>query len=234
MQMFDDTVRIDYIRRVLWDVDADAAAVLRALDGRGPMPGGLDPTVIYVKLLKSYSWHTLLRMFRADRLNDALSDDVLRRLWPASLRTRYEYAREILKRDLVNDVPYHAGELLPGRIFPLVDNPLNILSNKIAALPRGEAKDVADILWISRTYVFDWAGIMEEAKRKDVWGDELDASRALAEFPIDAFEGIRWIVAPDLGACEVDLRRIAEDLALGRVNGLSRGRVEPSSGHTSR
>lgn len=102
MHMFDDTVRIEHIRRVLWDVDADAAAVLRALDGRGPMPGGLDPAVIYAKLLKSYSWHTLLRIFRADRLNDALSDDVLRRLWPASLRTRYEYARELLSRQTVS------------------------------------------------------------------------------------------------------------------------------------
>lgn len=167
-------------------------------------------------------------------LGDAFSELSVGTTAPTFVRLFVRDGDVELKVDLVNDVPYHAGELLPGHIFPLVDNPLNILSNKIAALPRGEAKDVADILWISRTHVFDWAGIMEEAKRKDVWGDELDASRVLAEFPIDAFEGIRWIVAPDLGACEVDLRRIAEDLALGRTNGLSPGRVEPSGGPASR
>lgn len=138
-----------------------------------------------------------------------------------------------LKLDLVNDVPYHAGEILPGRIFPLVDNPLNILSNKLAALARGEAKDVADILWISRAYPFDWARIMEEAKRKDVWGDELDASRVLAGFPIANFENIRWIEAPDLAACERDLQRIAEDLAFGRKNGLVAGQVDRSGGRDS-
>jgi len=102
MQMFDDTIRIDHIRRVLWDVNADAEAVLRALDGHGPMPGGIDPAVVYAKLLKSYSWHTLLRIIPAERLKDALSDDVLRRLWPASLRTRYEYARELLSGQSVS------------------------------------------------------------------------------------------------------------------------------------
>lgn len=102
MQMFDDTVRVEYIRRVLWDVHADAEAVLRALDGRGAMPGALDPAVVYAKLLKSYSWHTLLRILPADRLKEALNDDVLRRLWPASLRKRYEYARELLSGQSVS------------------------------------------------------------------------------------------------------------------------------------
>ncbi|MBE0643869.1 MAG: hypothetical protein IH600_07290 [Bacteroidetes bacterium] len=102
MQLFDDTVRVEYIRRVLWDVHTDVEAVLRALDGRAPAPGTLDLVTVYAKLLKSYSWHTLLRLIPADRLKEALDDDVLRRLWPASLRTRYEYARELLSRQSVS------------------------------------------------------------------------------------------------------------------------------------
>lgn len=102
MQMFDDTVRIEHIRRVLWDIEVDSYAVLQALDGRAPIPGRLEMATLYAKLLNSYSWHTLLRIIPAERLKEALGDDVLRRLWPVSLRSRYEYARELLSRQSVS------------------------------------------------------------------------------------------------------------------------------------
>lgn len=98
MNLFEDTVRVDYIRRVLWDIDVDSYAVLQALDGRAPIPGKLEMATLYAKLLNSYSWHTLLRIIPADRLKEALSDDVMRRLWPTSLRIRYVYARELVSR----------------------------------------------------------------------------------------------------------------------------------------
>lgn len=154
-------------------------------------------------------------------LRDVFPDIAVGTTTPSFVRLFLRDEDVDLKVDLVNDVPFHAGEIQLGHIFPSVDNPMNILSNKIAALARSEAKDVADILWISRAYQFDWARIMEEAKRKDVWGDELDVSRVLAGFPVAAFNDIRWIEAPDLAACERDLRQIAEDLAFARKNGLA-------------
>jgi hypothetical protein len=94
--LFDDAVRITYIRRVLWDVDANPETVLRVIDGTSTVSGSLDRAAIYAKLLGSYSWYTLLRIIPSDHLTEALSEDVLRRVWPISLRKRYEYARELL------------------------------------------------------------------------------------------------------------------------------------------
>ncbi|MFZ1729604.1 MAG: four helix bundle protein [Bacteroidota bacterium] len=81
---------------MLWDVNVNPENALRVLDGTSTESGRLDRTAIYVKLLGSYSWHTLLRIIPTDHLTEALSDDVLQRLWPVSLRKRYEYARGML------------------------------------------------------------------------------------------------------------------------------------------
>jgi hypothetical protein len=94
--LFEDAVRIAYIRRVLWDVDVNPENLLRVIDGASTESGSLDRTAIYAKLLGSYSWYTLLRIIPSDHLTEALSEDVLRRVWPISLRKRYENARELL------------------------------------------------------------------------------------------------------------------------------------------
>jgi hypothetical protein len=128
-----------------------------------------------------------------------------------------------LKVDLVNDVPYHSGEIVTGKLFPYIDNPLNILSNKIAALTRREAKDFADILWIARNFAFDWVNIIEDAKQKDLWVDELDVAELLSSFPVDTFENIRWTTRPDLKLCAQDLNQIATDIASDSKNSLYPG-----------
>lgn len=51
-----------------------------------------------------------------------------------------------LKMDFVNDIEAHFGKLLESALFPRIDNWRNILSNKICALSRQEAKDFADII----------------------------------------------------------------------------------------
>jgi predicted nucleotidyltransferase component of viral defense system len=55
------------------------------------------------------------------------------------------YNNTELKLDFVNDIETHFGDFHATEIFHKVDNPLNILSNKISALPRLEEKDIADI-----------------------------------------------------------------------------------------
>lgn len=61
-----------------------------------------------------------------------------------------------LKVDFVNDIPMHYGTFKHAAIFHRVDNWRNILSNKLCALSRLEAKDMADILFIAYQYDFEW------------------------------------------------------------------------------
>ena len=61
-----------------------------------------------------------------------------------------------LKLDFINDVEFHSREFLHNNNYHKIDNERNILSNRLSALQRGAAKDVADILYISFQYEFNW------------------------------------------------------------------------------
>jgi len=54
-----------------------------------------------------------------------------------------------LKIDLINDIPFHSGNLIETNLFSKTDSIENILSNKISAVSRDESKDFADLLFIS-------------------------------------------------------------------------------------
>ncbi len=127
-----------------------------------------------------------------------------------------------LKIDLVNDVPARVGAVTKRNLFDRVDNLMNILSNKLTALPRQEARDVVDIIHIARNCSFNWMQIVAEARRKDMWVDELDISRILANFDTRDFAKINWIAQPDYVVLQKDLETVAKDLALGIDNSLCR------------
>ena len=86
-----------------------------------------------------------------------------------------------LKIDFVNDVPFRYGVTEKIRIFPKVDNWRNILSNKICAMSRQEAKDLADILFIANRYEFSWEDIFSEAREKDLWVEPIEICKLLAD-----------------------------------------------------
>jgi hypothetical protein len=83
----------------------------------------------------------------------------------------------LLKIDFINDVPFHSGVLSVSSLFSKTDSIQNILSNKISALSRDESKDFADLLFISLSFAFNWEQVINEARQKDDWVNELDISK---------------------------------------------------------
>ena len=70
------------------------------------------------------------------------------------------YKEHHLKIEFVNDVLFHAGDLQSANFFHKIDSWENILSNKICALTRDEAKDVADLIFLSMKFNFNWETIL--------------------------------------------------------------------------
>jgi hypothetical protein len=126
-----------------------------------------------------------------------------------------------LKLDFVNDVAAHFGGVLPTRLFPRTDSPRNILSNKITALFRFEAKDVADIHTICSNLGFSWPEIIDEARQKELGLEPPLAAEILAGIPREDFLSIRWIERPSWDSFRRDLDRIAEDIVRGDGNSLA-------------
>ena len=101
-----------------------------------------------------------------------------------------------------------------------IDNWRNILSNKICALSRMEAKDYADILFIAKQYAFNWEDIITDAKEKDLWVEPIEVSKLIKEFPVKLLTPIKWISQPDLKQADNSFTLIAEDILKGNQNSL--------------
>lgn len=125
-----------------------------------------------------------------------------------------------LKIEFVNDVGYRFGTPLRTDLFVRTDHWRNILSNKITAISREAAKDVVDIIYLSRTFSFNWIDVIQEAQQKDSWVNELQVSQALNSYPIKKTEAVSWINAPDYERMTTQLKTIAKDILLGADNSL--------------
>jgi hypothetical protein len=81
---------------VYWDADVDSEQLSRLLRGDIEQAGHIDRAGLFRRLLSTYDWYTLLTLIPPDRLREALSEDVVDHLYPASLKERYRYARHVL------------------------------------------------------------------------------------------------------------------------------------------
>jgi hypothetical protein len=123
-----------------------------------------------------------------------------------------------LKIDLVNDIPYHVGDVIMHRQLGRIDNWRNILSNKLAALYRYEPKDIADIWVVSRNKRFPWKMILDQAKEKDAGLDPLAIVEIFKTFPNEKMNVIKWVARPDEQMFLSDLSTIGDDIFKGGKN----------------
>jgi hypothetical protein len=98
-----------------------------------------------------------------------------------------------LKIAWINDVQYHKGEIIKTPVFSKVDSWINILSNKITALERNASKDMADIIFLCLHYPIDWKEVIEDARKKDAWVNEIVASQKIYDFDPTALSEVLWI-----------------------------------------
>jgi predicted nucleotidyltransferase component of viral defense system len=154
--------------------------------------------------------------------------DVLKKQWKCDVSTGSDTFMRIfveaekisLKIDFINDVPSRFGDLTKSPIFHRIDSWRNILSNKICALGRLEAKDVADIVFLARTYKFDWETVVAEAKEKDLWVDPIEICRILHQFPTTLLKTIKWIKKVDIEELKRQIDAMHDDIFSGASNSL--------------
>lgn len=136
------------------------------------------------------------------------------------LRMFIEKDKIRLKVDFVNDVSFHYGSFEQFAIFDNVDNWRNILSNKICALSRYEPKDVVDILFVAKTYHFEWEEILKEAQKKDLWVEPIEVSKIIREFRPELFNSISWVNPVNVDELTGSIKTLYKDIFYGRANSL--------------
>lgn len=127
-----------------------------------------------------------------------------------------------LKMDLVNDVAPHYGDIERDSTLGRVDSWRNILSNKVSALYRIEAKDVVDLWTLARIRSFNWADIIREASSKEAGLDPIILHDLLKSFPREGLSSIKWInPKPDEDLIMADLSVMADEMFEGKKNTLA-------------
>jgi predicted nucleotidyltransferase component of viral defense system len=114
----------------------------------------------------------------------------------------------ILKLDFVNDLVPHFGGFVKTDLFHRTDSIRNILSNKLSAIFRYAAKDIADIREITLHEKIDWATVIREARQKEAGLDLIHVSEILQSMPESEFDTIAWIVKPDWEKFKKDIHSI--------------------------
>ncbi|MFO7972432.1 MAG: hypothetical protein R6U40_11855 [Desulfobacterales bacterium] len=84
------------LSEAFWDKNIDTGRLYDLLTGRAEQEQEIDKKSVFSRLLSTYDWFTLMKLIPEDLLLEALSDDVISRLYPKQLRDRYAYARKIL------------------------------------------------------------------------------------------------------------------------------------------
>lgn len=152
----------------------------------------------------------------------------------AFVRVVVKTADASVQLDLVNDTAPRFGPLVSGALFPRMDNLHNMLSNKITALPRLEAKDAADIWTIARHKPFRWSDVLRDAGKKEAGIAPGVPADLLRSFPPARFDSIQWRRPPDRDRFLADLRQIARDLLEVRPNSLAAPNPTPGAENRGR
>jgi hypothetical protein len=123
----------------------------------------------------------------------------------------------------VNDVAAHFGGFLKTPLFDKTDSLRNILSNKLSALFRFEAKDLADIREIALHEKFNWQEIGDEASQKEAGLDLPLFAETLVTVRKQDYESILWIKQVPWEQFHADMEKIASDMLHCTNNTLAGG-----------
>lgn len=121
----------------------------------------------------------------------------------------------ILKADFVNDVPAYCGTIQIREEGPYskIDNPINILANKINAFyDREEAKDIVDIWIITKNIQVDWKKIFTSINSKAVGINVPLVAKKLEEFNIINLDKIKWIKRPSNDEFKRDIEKVINNI----------------------
>jgi hypothetical protein len=117
-----------------------------------------------------------------------------------------------LKLDFVNDSVPHFGGFVETPLFNRTDCIQNILSNKLGAVYRFAAKDVADIREIALHENIDWQKAFNEAQEKVGGVEPYYVAEILQGIPRSEYETIQWVNEPGWETFKADIDRMVESM----------------------
>ena len=138
--------------------------------------------------------------------------DYIRNKYFATIKVGHSKEKMILKIDFVNDTVPHFGGIQETGLFFRTDSIRNIISNKLSAIFRYAAKDIADIREIAMHEKMDWSVIIQEARQKEAGLELIYISEILKGMPQSEFDTIVWVEKPNWEIFQQDISRIVYEM----------------------
>ena len=86
------------LRQIMWDYSISPVDIEAVLKGEQDMAGHCNKQAIFVRMLESYSWFTILQLFSPIEIRAMLSDEVIKKLRFNTLRSQYEFIQKRLQK----------------------------------------------------------------------------------------------------------------------------------------
>ena len=90
--------RIKILNQILWDYTISVEDIDAVLRGDLKQAGHYNQEMIFLKILESYSWFTILQLFSPDQIKSLLTSQVISKLRSPSLRRKYEFVQKRLQQ----------------------------------------------------------------------------------------------------------------------------------------
>jgi predicted nucleotidyltransferase component of viral defense system len=175
-----------------------------------------DDLDFFVNQSKTYDEQLdkVLAMLRENEYIWDINNEYTRAKNFTTLKVRKD-SETLLKLDFVNDLVPHYGEIKETSLFYRTDSIRNMLSNKLSAIFRYAAKDVADIREIALHETIDWSTVINEARNKEAGLELVYISEILTSMPQSEFETVAWTKKPDWQEFRNDIDRIVHEMISG-------------------
>jgi len=124
-------------------------------------------------------------------------------------------SQTFLKLDFVNDKVPIFGKIQITDLFIRTDSLYNILTNKLSAIFRFAAKDIADIREIFLHETIDWSNTINDARQKEAGLELTYISEIISSMPESEFNTILWVKDTSWEEFKKDIDRIAFEMLNG-------------------
>lgn len=81
----------------MWDYNISPEEVDKLIKGETEHAGHYDINKLFVKILESFPWFTIIKIFDIQKINVLLNEQTIRKLRSPSLRDKYSYVKKRLQ-----------------------------------------------------------------------------------------------------------------------------------------
>ena len=84
-------------RQLMWDYNITPEEIDKVIKGEAEFAGHYDKENLFKKMLESFPWFTIIKLFEIHTVHKLLTDKIINKLRTPSLKKKYKYVKKRLQ-----------------------------------------------------------------------------------------------------------------------------------------